>query len=103
MRLHRILSAALTILASAPLVTSSPAFAQMFQEGLAVHVRLPATVGSQPPVPMFGGRKTIAQTSKPLAGQQTAQMPGRGKVNPSSTFVAPGAERNAAAQIEQAR
>lgn len=104
MRLHRILSAAaLTILASAPLVTSSPAVAQMFQQGLAVHVPLPATAGSQPQVPMFGGQETIAPTSKPLAGQQTTQVPDQGKVNPSSTFVASGAQRNATGQIEQSR
>jgi hypothetical protein len=101
MRLHRIVTAAgLAILASAPLVTSSPALAQMFQEGLALHVPLP-TAGSQPQVPMFGGQETIAQTSKPLAGQQTAQVPDQGKVNPSP--VAPAAERNAAGQIEQSR
>lgn len=104
MRLRRILTAAgLTILASAPLVTSSPALAQMFQEGLAFHVPLPPTPGSQPQVPMFGGQETIAQTSKPLAGQQTAQVPDQGKVNPSPAFVASGAERNAAGQIAQSR
>jgi len=95
MRLHRIFTAAaLTVLASAPLVTSSPAFAQMAQEGLGITLPLPATSGSQPQVPTAQGPQT------PKANVQTAQVPDRdGGASP--TFVAPGVEKNAAGQIER--
>ena len=99
MRFHRILTAtALTMLASASLVTSSPAFAQMFQEGLALHIPLPPT-GSQPQAPTFREQGTITQRPKPDA--QTAQVPDQGEGNASPVFVAPGVERNAAGQIER--
>ena len=98
MRLHRVLTAAaLTVLASAPLVVSSPAFAQMFFPGLSIRIPSPQTT---PQVPMFGGQATIAQTPKPNV--QTAQVPDKGEVNASPTFVAPGVDRNATGQIERA-
>lgn len=98
MRLHRIMTAAaLTVLASASLVTSSPAFAQMFQEGLAVHIPLPSTTGARPQAPRFDGQGT--QTPKPNV--ETAQVPDQGEGNASPTFLAPGVERNAAGQIER--
>jgi hypothetical protein len=100
MHLNRILTAAaLTMLASAPFVTSSPAFAQMFQEGLTVHIPMPSTPGSRPQAPMLGGQGTITQTPKPNV--QTAQVPDQGEGMASPTFVAPGVERNAAGQIER--
>ena len=96
MRLHRILTAAaLTMMASAPLVASSPAFAQMAQEGLSVRVPSPPAV---PQVPLFGGQETAGQTPEPNV--QTAQVPDQGKGNASPTFVAPGAERNATGQTK---
>jgi hypothetical protein len=100
MRLHRILTAAaLAILASAPLVTSSPAFAQWGATSLGVH--LPPMPGSMPQAPMFGGQQTTTQTSKPHQGQQTAQVPDQGEGNTSPSFVAPGVERNGAGQLER--
>lgn len=100
MRLNRILTAAaLTMLASASLITSSPAFAQMFQEGLALRIPMPSTPGSQSQGPMLGGQRTITQTTKPNV--QTAQVPDQREGMSSPTFVAPGVERNAAGQIER--
>lgn len=100
MRLNRILTAAaLTMLVGGPLVTSSPAFAQMFQEGLALRVPMPSTSGSGPQAPILGGQGMITQTPKPNV--RTAQVPDQGEGMASPTFVAPGVERNAAGQIER--
>jgi hypothetical protein len=99
MRFNRILSAAaLTMLASASLVASSPAFAQMFQEGLALRIPSPAT-SSQSQAPMFSGQGTVTQTPKPDV--ETAQMRDQGEDNASPTFIAPGVERSATGQIER--
>jgi hypothetical protein len=99
MRLHRVLTAAaLAIMAGASLVTSSPAFAQMFQEGLALRIPSQMTA-SQPQAPMFGGQGTNTETPKSYV--ETAQLPDQGEGNASPTFVAPGVQRNAAGQIEK--
>jgi hypothetical protein len=100
MRLHRMLAAAaLAIVAGAPLVASSPAFAQMFQEGLALHIPVPQATVSQPQASMPGGQGMTTQASKPNV--QTAQVPDKSDGSASPAFVAPGVERNAAGQIER--
>jgi hypothetical protein len=104
MRLYRFLTvAALTTMASANLVTSSPAMAQTFQEGLSVHVPSLPTAGSQQQVPMSGKTETIAQTPERHVGPQTAQVPDQGEVNASPAFVAPGVQRNAAGRSSARR
>jgi hypothetical protein len=99
MSFHRVVTAAaLATMASASLLTASPAFAQMFQEGLALRIPSPTTA-SRPQAPTFGGQGTNAEMPKSYV--QTAQLPAQGEGNASPTFVAPGVQRNAAGQVEK--
>jgi hypothetical protein len=107
MRVHSFLTAvALTTFVGAQIVGLSPALAWGAYSPVA-----PAYVPPLPPqlepwqqvkqVPIFGGEETVGQAPQSTAAPQTAQVPGDDSSNGSSTFVAPGVERNSSGQIER--
>ena len=104
MRLHPILAAvSLAALVGAPLVAPSPAMAWGGWGTGNIAVPMPPSL-QQPPqqaqVPDFGGQN-YSQTPQPQTTPQTAQVPNGDPANGSSTFVAPGVERNSDGQLER--
>ncbi len=93
MRLHRILTAVgLAALVCAPLVAPSPAMAWGGWGTGNIAVPMPPTIEQWP---------QAAQTPQAQTTPQTAQVPSGDAANGSSTFVAPGVERNSDGQLER--
>jgi hypothetical protein len=93
MRLYRILTiVGLAALVSAPLIAPSPALAWGGWGTGNIGVPTPPTIEQWP---------QAAQTPQTQTTPQTAQVPNADAGNGSSTFVAPGVERNSDGQLER--